>query len=456
MVRHTYVHELRSAATYPLAGALAEGAFTSVVAAKYFDASPLLVAVITAAPMFGNIAALLWTQMAEHRSKVRFVNWLQLGVVSLIAAVAVTYPMPKAIGAWVFAAVIVAARVLVAGIVTLRSAIWRLNYPRHVRGQIIARISAVATLVLAIATYGGARWLDHQPTAYVMLYPMAAVLGVIGIWQFSKIRVRHEWRMRRPAPLLATRPEDMAQTSESNLLNYQPERARRGNFWRDAAQVLKDDPRFREYMRWQFISGMAFMMMSPPLLLMVSREMTDPKRDYALATLVVQVIPMVTSIIFTQIWAPFFDRVPILTFRVVQGVVSVSAMLVMFAGAIYDQLWLIGASQFLIGVSNAAGNLAWNLGHNDFAPADKAGTYMAVNVMLTGTRGFFAPFLGIWLYSSLAGRYVFGICALCSVVAQFGFYRMSRKYVVASSGQDGAVQHVAVAVPKPVATTVGS
>ena len=456
MVRHSYVHELRSAATYPLAGALAEGAFTSVVAAKYFDASPLLVAVITAAPMFGNIAALFWSQMAEHRSKVRFVNWLQLGVISLIAAVAITYPMPRHIGAWVFAAVIIAARVLVAGILTIRSTIWRLNYPRHVRGQIIARISAVATLVLAIATYGGARWLDYQPTAYVMLYPMAGILGLIGIWQFSKIRVRHEWRLRRPARILVARPEDMAQTGESNLLNYQPAPAGRRNFWRDAAQVLKDDPRFREYMRWQFLSGMAFMMMTPPLLLMVSREMTDPKRDYALATLIVQVIPMVISIVFTQIWAPYFDRVSILTFRVVQGIVSVAALLVMFAGAIYDQLWLIGVSQFLIGVSNGAGNLAWSLGHNDFAPADKAGTYMAVNVMLTGTRGFFAPFLGIWLYSSMGGRYVFGICALCSAVGQYGFYRMSRKYAMLRTAQDGAMPPSVARLPEPAPAAVGS
>lgn len=434
MVRHTYVHELRSAATYPLAGALAEGAFTSVVAAKYFDASPMLVAVITAAPMFGNIAALLWSRLSEHRPKVRFVNWLQLGVISLIAAVAITYPMPKHIGAWVFAALIVAARVLVAGIVTVRSSIWRLNYPRHVRGQVIARITAVATLVLAVTTYGGAKWLDHNPAAYVYLYPLAGVLGVIGIWQFSQIRVRHQWRLRRPVPLVAARPEDMAQTGESNVLNYEPKPP--GSFWRDAAKVLREDERFRRYMRWQFLTGMAFMMMSPPLLLMVSREMTDPKRDYALATVVVQVIPMVISIVFTQIWAPFFDRVNILTFRVVQGVFSVSAMLVMFAGAIYDQLWLIAIAQFLIGVTNAAGALAWNLGHNDFAPADKSGTYMAVNVMLTGTRGFFAPFLGIWLYSSVVGRYVFGICAICSAIGQLGFYRMSRQYATSPAGRD--------------------
>lgn len=429
MVRHSYVHELRSAGTYPLAAALAEGAFTSVVATKYFEASPVLIAVITAAPMFGNIAALFWSQMAEQYSKVRFVNWLQVGVVGSIAAVSLTYLMPReGIGAWVFAALIVLARVLAAGIVTVRSAIWRLNYPRHVRGQIIARISAVATAVLAITTYFGARWLDYQASAYVILYPLAGVLGLIGVWQFSRIRVRHEWRLRRAAkPTPSVRPENIAQMEEANVLNYQAPR-QRGSFWRDARQVLREDPRFREYMRWQFISGTAFMMMTPPLLLMVSRQMTDPNGEYALATMILQIIPMLTSILFTQLWAPFFDRVPILRFRAVQGIFSVSAMLVMSVGAITDQLWLVAVAQLLIGVTNAAGNLAWNLGHNDFSTAEKASTYMAVNVMLTGTRGFFAPFLGMWLFESVMGRWVFALCAVCSIVGQYGFWSMSMRY----------------------------
>ena len=190
---------------------------------------------------------------------------------------------------------------------------------------------------------------------------------------------------------------------------------------------LRDDPRFREYMRWQFISGGAFMMMGPPLFLMVSRSMTDPKLEFTLATVVVQIIPMVVSILCTQIWAPFFDRVSIFRFRVMQGFITVPAMCILCTGAVLNQLWIVAVAQFLFGITNAAGNLAWNLGHNDFAPPEKSGTYMAVNVMLTGTRGFFAPFLGIWLYEGFAGRYVFAICALCSFVGQYGFYRMSRR-----------------------------
>jgi hypothetical protein len=87
--------EIRAALTYPLAAALAEGAFTGVVATKYFHASPVLLAVITAAPMFGNIMALVWAELAKTRRMVPFVNRLQLGVVTCVAAVGLTAPLPR-------------------------------------------------------------------------------------------------------------------------------------------------------------------------------------------------------------------------------------------------------------------------------------------------------------------------------------------------------------------------
>ncbi len=435
MVRLSYRHEMRSALTYPLAAALAEGSFTGVVATKYFHASPVLLAVITAAPMFGNIMALVWAELARTRRKVPFVNVLQAGVVASIAAVALTRPLPREAGGWAFAALIILARVLASGIITIRSAIWRHNYPRQTRGQIVGRITMIATAVLATTTLLGALWLDRDPGAFVYLYPLAAGLGVIGIWQFSGIRVRGEGSMlrkelaRQRQPAYTPRPEGMAQTDETNVMNYQPDGHRRGvrSFFAESVSVLRDDPRFRTYQWWQLLNGMSFMMTSAPLVFMVSREMTDPATQYVRATLVLQIVPMLTAIAFTQAWSPLFDRVHITSFRVAQGFVSTAAHATILVGALGDRLWVVALGQFLVGVSNAAGNLAWNLGHNDFAPPEKSAAYMGVHVMLTGARGFVAPFLGVLLYSYLPhGRAVFGLSALMCFAALIGFWRMTK------------------------------
>ena len=74
------------------------------------------------------------------------------------------------------------------------------------------------------------------------------------------------------------------------------------------------------------------------------------------------------------------------------------------------------------------GNLAWNLGHNDFTTADKAATYMGVHVMLTGIRGSIAPFVGSWLYQMPGvGRNVFGLSVLICITSLLGFMAMARK-----------------------------
>lgn len=440
MVRHSYTHELRSAATFPLAASLAEGAFTGVVAAKNFDAPIVLMSVITAAPMFGNIMALFWSELSVGRRKVPLVNLLQFGVVLMIASVALTAYLPPSVGGWVFASQIIVARVLASGIVTIRSSIWRSNYPREIRGQITSRIAVVATTALALTTFVGSYMLDRNPRSYVYLYPAAALLGLIGIYQFSQVRVRRESALlRNEQQVYAPRPENVAQTDEGNVLNYNPEAARWGwhRAFGQAWEILRADKAFRDYQRWQFVSGMAFMMSTPALIFMVSKEMTEQGSDYLLATIVVQIIPMVTALLCTPLWAPIFDRLHITQFRVWQGWVSLVALTTLYAGALWGlkfgdgsgvALTIVAIAQALIGVTNAGGALAWNLGHNDFAPPGKSSVYMGVHVMLTGLRGSIGPFVGSWLFAMpMVGRHIFSISVLLMTIALIGFWHMTRQ-----------------------------
>lgn len=430
MLRRNYHYEMWSAMTYPLAAALAEGAFAAIVASKYFHASGMVIAVLTAAPMFGNIVALMWAELSRNRQKVRFVNGLQLGVIAGIASVALTVLITdRTVGAWVFALLIILVRIFAAGIVTVRSTLWRYNYPHHLRGQIVARINMIATAVLALTTFLGSRWLDANPDAYVWLYLMAAILGLIGVWQFSHVRVRREKSMLKEARLVAARPESLAQTEETNVLNYLP--AVHRSFLQTlnrAWTVLKEDRRFRQYQRWQMLAGFSFMMLQPPLVFLVSRELTDPRSDYTLATVVLQIIPLVTTILALPVWAPLFDRVMISRFRVIQGAFWLTAQTTVLMGAYFLSLPIIIVGQVLIGLSIAAGNLVWNLGHNEFASPEKSADYMAVHVMLTGLRGFIAPFMGVWVFEFLRpygmGYGVFALSVCMNLVAWLGYWSM--------------------------------
>jgi hypothetical protein len=278
----------------------------------------------------------------------------------------------------------------------------------------------------------GSIWLDRRPEAYVFLYPAAAALGAIGIWQFSQIRVRKERQLlrREEQQVYTLRPENVAETDEANVLNFVPratDTLRR--FLRESTRVLREDKQFAQYQWWQFLNGAAFMLMIPPLVFMVSREMTDPRGEYVLATIVLQLIPMIASVLCIGLWSPLFDRTHILRFRAIQSYISVSAHVALWLGAVLNLLWIVAIGQTFVGISNAAGNLAWNLGHNDFAKKEEAGSYMGVHVMLTGLRGFIAPFIGAWLFAAgIVGRNVFALSTLMCVVAGVGFWLMAWKH----------------------------
>jgi hypothetical protein len=84
-----------------------------------------------------------------------------------------------------------------------------------------------------------------------------------------------------------------------------------------------------------------------------------------------------------------------------------------------------------MGIARGGGTLAWQLGHNDFAPANQLSQYMGVHVTLTGLRGATAPFIGIFLYTGAAfiswdgiGAWIFALAAAISGVAGLGFNRL--------------------------------
>jgi hypothetical protein len=91
---------------------------------------------------------------------------------------------------------------------------------------------------------------------------------------------------------------------------------------------------------------------------------------------------------------------------------------------------MVGVATFVLGVSQAAGGLAWNLGQNAFAAPEQVQRYMGVHVMLTGLRGCFAPFLGTLVYLGLRTyhyqHWTFVLPLMFCTVGVFGFLSMTR------------------------------
>jgi MFS family permease len=355
-----------------------EGGFIGVIAAKIFHVHPAVLAVISAAPMFGNLSSFFWARLAHGRRKIPLIIGLQALFIALVALVALA--PTSALGAWVLVGSLIASRLVLGGIITVRSLVWTLNYPREARGRVTWRLSVLATLTIVLTSVAGGLVLDADPESFREIYAVGALLAVAGVVAFSGIRLLGE------EDHLAL--ERGASTGEAAP---QPRNGATPSAWR----VLRQDPLYARYQSWQFLLGVSNMLIEAPLIYLVTVELGATFTESIGLT---QVIPMALAILTIPFWAAYLDRVHVSEFRSRHSWFFAGSQLFLWVGALQGSLALIALARVILGLARGGGILAWQLGHNDFADTERVGLYMGVHVTLTGIRGAFAPFLGMLLY----------------------------------------------------------
>jgi MFS family permease len=137
-------------------------------------------------------------------------------------------------------------------------------------------------------------------------------------------------------------------------------------------------------------------------------------------------------------WARRLGRSHVVDFRAVHAWSFVTATAVLFLASWFRSMPLFYVAGAVLGVGFAGGSLAWNIGHQDFAPPERDAEYMAVHVTLNGLRGLIAPFLAVGLYEGLKAwglaPWTFFVCTLINVVGAWGFVmlRKARRRPVAT------------------------
>ncbi|MFP4224337.1 MAG: MFS transporter [Phycisphaeraceae bacterium] len=400
MTRQSYRHELVTMATLPVATAMVEGGVVGVLANKAFHVGPYLFALIWAAPMFANLTSIFWSKLAHGRAKIRVIRAIQVGILLTIGAIALLptqWPGPL-----LLAGLVIISRFLLAGMVTLRSTVWRMNYPRHVRGRITGRLAMLDSLIKTIAPFVGYALLDIGPNMFRVLYPAVLLVGVVGVMSFSKVRLRRERELLRDERELTERPEPG--TRPVLETEAQADAAIKPGFW----AILKGDLLFRRYMIAQFLAGMANIGGETAIVAFISTRLTEGlKLEYMIAILLTMTIPKALGTLTLPSWAKRLDGMHIAAFRVrqakywiySQGLNWIGAVLLLQFGApVWLPLTVVALGRLAQGVGGGAGLLAWQLGHNDFAERRLVSAYMGVHVMLAGVRGATVPFLAMALY----------------------------------------------------------
>jgi hypothetical protein len=425
MLRRTYGRELVSWAFLPLMLGAIEGGTIGIVVKKAFAGQPgvsefwldMATAWVLAAPNVANLTSFLWSALSRGRPKVAFISSLQLATCLLVAAIAL---VPRdGLGLLLVCLAIGLARTAWTGVITIRAAVWRNNYPSANRARIAGKLATVQSLVLAAAGMLVGAAMDASPDNYHLLFPLLAAFGLAGNQIYRKVR------LRRARALQRAELDGRTQGSRFNPMAM--------------VHLLREDRLYGEFMLWMSVFGLANLMLMAPLAYVAVDEL---RMSYTEGVLLTTIVPLAVMPFAIPAWARLMDRMHIVRFRAIHGwsFAAASAAITVAAWTRSPAIAYLGSA--ILGVGFAGGTLAWNLGHLDFAPAERDHEYMAVHVTLNGLRGLVAAIAAPALWQALAPRglavVALGICTALNVAGVLGFMSMRKRIAPRSSEIDEA------------------
>ncbi|MCY4144169.1 MAG: MFS transporter [Gammaproteobacteria bacterium] len=360
--------------TVPVALAMLEGGFVGVIADKIYEVPAGVLALLTSAAFIGNLSSYFWTRISSARAKVPVIVGMQ--ILTLLCLLLIVAAPLNAWGTVMLIVSVVCARCLTAGTVTLRSVVWSLNYPRSIRARTTGRLHVFTSVVMVATTLVAGPILDANPLSFRWMYVVGILIALIGTWSYSRVQVAGELRHR---------------VFERQLKSQSNREGQRIGF----LQILRNDRNFARYELYQFLSGVSNMILEAPLVYLVSRQL---QASYTVSIAVIMAIPFLARTVSVPLWARYFDVVHVAKFRTRLSGVWVLSQLILWVGAILGSVVVLGLAQAISGIGRGGGTIAWQLGHNDFAPREKLSAYMSVHVTLTGIRGVLSALLGITLF----------------------------------------------------------
>ncbi len=414
MSRANYRWELRASFFLPFLLTVFEGSVVSVLVRIAFEGSVndrllnTITGIVAVAPALANLSSFVWVRLSHGVDKVRFMTVLH--AVMAVMALGVALVPKNAPGLIALALLVLLGRSCWAGVTTIRSTVWKLNYPSGSRAKLTGPFAMITVLMVAALGAGMGVLMQFDDRAFRYIIPVGCVLGLVGRHFWTRVRLRGG-----PAML---RIENA--TNRRDGPSFNPARM---------ARVLIDDRAYAAYMLCQFLLGMGNIA-AMTLLAVILREVFGA--GYILGLLISTVVQYTVMPFAIPLWARLFDKTHIVRFRAIHSWVFVLALACLFAAVQLKLVGLLFLFSALTGIAYAGGVLGWTLGHLDFAPPDKASQYMGVHVTLTGVRGLLAAALGVQIYEWLGGASggaapAVGICLALTTVGAIGFVLMSRR-----------------------------
>ncbi len=255
------------------------------------------------------------------------------------------------------------------------------NYRHQNFGKLYSYATSLNKVIMLITTFVYGLLLDADKYAYVYVFPVIAVLGIISIFLLSGIKYPDE------------KPEEFKLGFLKSVFNSIS----------GMAGILKTNKPYLHFEISFMLYGLAFMISYPVINIFFYEALDLNYSSVAFYRNSYNILAIVLLPFAGKLLGDIDPRK--------FGVITYSSIILYilflalteFMPAYFD-IFNIRIYYTMIlyimfhGVFAATMVLLWNIGSAYFAPSDQAGTYQSIHLSLTGIRSVFAPLLGVLFF----------------------------------------------------------
>lgn len=270
------------------------------------------------------------------------------------------------------------------------------NYTQKNFGKLFSYSVSVQKVTMMIATFLTGLLLDFNPNSYKVFYPMVGILGVISIFQLTKINfIQQQVEITKPL---------WSAVADS---------------FKRVFQILKNNIPFRHLEIGFIIYGFAWMSTHAVVTIFYERAL---HLNYSSVAFYKNAFNLV-AIAFLPLFGKLIGKRDPRRFAVITF--GSLLLFILFTGLTeyynaYTELWGIKLYYMLLiavlfnGIFMGSMPLLWGIGSSYFCKPHEAADYQSVHLFLTGARALFAPIIGIKLYEwyGFSFTYLSGIVLL--------------------------------------------
>lgn len=241
------------------------------------------------------------------------------------------------------------------------------NLPESHRHRIFSYASILSYLGGAILPIFFGLWMDQNPSAWRILFPLTSFFSLTGILFLFRIKPTET-------------PSETPQFDLTKSLAYP---------WKNAFNLIKTRPDFTRFQLGFMLGGGGLMFMHAAL---PSFFLDELRVTYTTLAIALAACKGIGFALTSRLWANFMNR---------RNIFQLSSLVTTFA-ALFPLILLLAplhiswiyAAYLIYGVMQAGSELSWHLSGPIFSRGEDSSAYSSVNLMSVGLRGLIAPACG--------------------------------------------------------------